>query len=70
MTVELLTLIALWCGSPIDGHSYQVDTSYIGPVVSVQNVNQCRKKLVDCIHKTSGDMKCFDQQPYPGQDQR
>jgi hypothetical protein len=77
MSVELLTLVALWCGNPIVGHPYAVDASYIGPEVSVKDVNECRVKAIKCLENPSeiesvnelAD-KCFKQMPYPGRDQQ
>jgi len=43
MPVELLTLVALWCGNPI-----APKTQY-GPVISVADVQQCRIELRSCM---------------------
>ena len=84
MPLELFTLIALWCGNPIAGHSYTQDPAYLGPYVSVQDVNQCRNKLRTCLDKEynksgisivqasmnqAADV-CTKQIPYPGRDQQ
>jgi len=85
MTVELLTLVALWCGAPLEGHSYKTDTSYIGPVISTQDVTQCRKDLIGCIRQADlkfgvaqgttvnqvvAENQCFEKRSYPGRDQQ
>lgn len=72
MSMELLTLVALWCGSPIPGQTYSAYGTYVGPIVSVQDVNQCRKDINKCVEKSKeGEPidNCFEKQPYPGRDQ-
>lgn len=74
MTINLLTLIALWCGAPIPGYTYTTDATYIGPYTSIQDVNQCRKNLISCLDRVdpiddSSKSKCFEKQPHPGGDQ-
>lgn len=77
MTVELLTLIALWCGGPTSHNIYGE-----GPTISVKEVNQCREDLrkciVDEIHKQGIEYAtlaqyeaakvCTDKIPHPGKD--
>ena len=83
MPVELLTLIALWCGSPVSStyrsNSYQ---EYGGAIVSVAQVKQCRVDLRSCMKKEidknspmiaqeafniAADV-CTTQTPQPGKD--
>ena len=83
MPVELLTLIALWCGNPVSptyrNNSYK---EYDGTIVSVAQVNQCRVELRSCmkqqIEKNSPMIAqeafniaadvCTAQTPQPGED--
>ncbi len=77
MSVELLTLVALWCGNPVVGHAFGKDAGYIGPIVTVKDVNECRAKALKCIDnpseiETTNELAdtCFKQMPYPGRDQQ
>ena len=45
MTVELLTLVALWCGNPMNHNSMIVGTVRR----THAQVDQCREKLISCI---------------------
>lgn len=75
MTIELLTLISLWCGSPVTHNIYSE-----GPEITLKDVNECRTKLITCVENEGsshmeGTMyyaanpeKCFKQVSYPGKD--
>lgn len=47
LSIEVLTLIALWCGQP---------TGKLGDTNMIRktSVNECREQLADCISKASG----------------
>jgi ribosomal protein L16/L10AE len=69
MTIELLSLVALWCGNPLT-HSGNG-----GPEITVVDVNQCRKNVIQCLDNPSeietvneAADKCFKKVPYPGKD--
>lgn len=44
MPVELLALVALWCGNPVTHNAYGT-----GPEITVAAVNQCRIELRSCM---------------------
>ena len=70
MTIQLLTLVALWCGNPVTHNVYDS-----GPNITIADVNQCRTKILYClendpviepIEQTAN--RCFKKVPYPGKD--
>lgn len=81
MTIELLTLIALWCGSPVNDTKGAMGFK-TGAEVSVQEVNQCRDQLRSCIKteiekqgiseaqstRTHAAEVCTSQIQHPGRD--
>ena len=78
MTIQLLTLVALWCGNPV------VQAGDGGPIITIEEVNQCRQKLIACmkneiLDNTPGVRDTLEEQaannciihaqmPYPGKD--
>jgi hypothetical protein len=55
MTVELMTLIALWCSSP-EPQRYE----------SNAQVNACRAEIMKCFREQDVPVnKCFEQQRLP-----
>lgn len=62
ITVEMLTLIALWCGNPINSTKGAMGFK-TGEDISITQVNSCRNKLATCVDNSSltGWTKCFQQ---------
>jgi hypothetical protein len=68
MTAELLTMIALWCGTTTNGNAVS-SPNEIKPR-STRQVNECRDRLKQCLFKPDGlaennspeILKCVDRE--------
>lgn len=48
ITIETLTLIALWCGNPVNSTKGSMGFKS-GSDLYISQINECRKELIECV---------------------